>query len=178
MFYTGKTQADSLGHAKNMVHAQYAGSVGFLSAGYTRTMVKNKLELGLAYGYLPASKGGTVHTASFKFTYNPFAKRKTGIHIEPLAGFFIAQHFGNNLGVLWGDNYPKKYYWWPRALRTHVFIAGQISWYVNKKKIDRMALYLEANTNDLYISSYYTNPKSLQFSDIIYLGAGLKLYFR
>ena len=44
--------------------------------------------------------------------------------------------------------------------------------------MDRLAVYFEANTNDLSLYSYLPNPKALSLYDIFFFGTGIKLYLK
>jgi hypothetical protein len=159
---------------------QFAGSTGFLSAGYWRQTGKEKIDLGLTYGYLPKSLGGEVHVFALKFLYIPFSfKPLPALRIEPVQlGAFLALNCGENLYLFWPkDQYGHRYYWWQNNLRKHLSISSQLSWEIDSKNIERIAFYFEANTNDLYINSYIPNSRSLKLYDIIFFGCGIKTYF-
>lgn len=165
---------------KSVAVAQFAGSTGLLSAGFSKVSTCDKIELGLLYGFLPKAYGGINHSLSLKFVYNPFRftlwKR---LSIEPIQlGGFICQNFNKGTEPVWGKDYPKNYYWWPRATRFHPTVSAQIGYLAGSGHIDRVAYYFEANTNDLYIASWYPNRKALSLYDIIFFGMGLKLYLR
>jgi hypothetical protein len=165
---------------KSAITLQYAGSIGFVSIGFSAVTKKNKLELGLLYGKVPRLFGGVHRTLNLKGTYNPFQVKLGGkIISEPLqAGAILSQNFGETLGLNWGDKYPPGYYWWPKSLRTHLFVSTQFSVMLNKKYVDRISLYLETNTNDLYLYSYLPNTKTMSLYDILFFGAGLKCYLK
>ena len=146
-------------------------------------MAADKLELGLLYGHTPKRFGGPLHSLTLKFLYSPW-RIKIGERflLEPLQpGVFLARHFGNHLAMRWPrDQYPRQYYWWPRSLRTHIFLSTAVSMRSGSKMFRRFSLYFEANTNDLYISSYggKRNYRSLTLYDIIFFGSGVKAYLR
>jgi hypothetical protein len=163
------------------VSLQFAGSTGFLTGGYFRCTKNEIFQLGLLYGYVPKDLGGTLHSLSLKFVYNPFKiVPDRRIYIEPLqAGVFFCQNFGKNLYLTWPGYYPKDYYWWPASLRSHIFLSSSISARIDKSSwIDHLSVYFEVNTNDLYLASYLlkNNSSSVSFYDIIFFGTGLKLY--
>jgi len=162
-----------------VISLQFAGSVGFFSGGYWRASKKENIGLGLIYGYTPQVFGGPLHSLSFKFLYSPF--KVHFLHhfcFEPLqAGVFIAQNFGKNLYLTWPDKYPKHYYWWSNSLREHVFVSSQMSYYLPGKTFEKVSLYFEANTNDLYIYSYFPNRGAIRLYDIIFFGIGIKAGF-
>ena len=160
--------------------AQYAGNTGFLTIGYSKVTASRKMELGLLYGFVPKALGGVNHSINLKMTYNPF---RITIHkkfkLEPIqAGLFISQNFGDHLGLYWDSKYPDGYYWWSRSLRIHAFVGAQISVKLGEKYFSRMSYYIEANTNDLYLHSYFPNRRTMSVTDIIFLGMGVKFYTR
>jgi hypothetical protein len=160
---------------------QYAGSTGWLSTGISAVTPDKKLETGILYGYVPASKGGTLHSVSGKFTYNPFhLQLNSNWSLEPLqAGAFFVFNFGPGLGTLWEPYYPKGYYWWPRNFRQHIFLGAQITYHFNNNKfVDRLSVYIETNTNDLYLYSYFANLHAFKPTDIFFLGTGIKTYLK
>lgn len=158
---------------------QYAGSTGLVTIGVSKVTPKNKLEIGLFYGRTPREYGN-VRSLSLKLTYNPIHLLiRESLQLEPFQlGFFFAQNFGYNIHLSWDNRYPKGYYWWPNSLRTHIFISSQIAIVSKRKHLDRIALYWEANTNDLYLYSYLSNLQSLTPYDIVFFGLGAKVYVK
>jgi hypothetical protein len=164
---------------KSMIVSQFAGSTGLASAGFSKVTARDKIELGLLYGYLPKAYGGNNHSLSLKFAWNPWQFKVKRLSVEPVQlGAFICQNFNKNLEFTWGNNYPKNYYWWPRSTRFHPTHSTQLAYVFDTKRLDRLAYYFEANTNDLYIASWYPNRKALSLYDIIFFGMGLKLYLK
>lgn len=168
---------------RTMLSIQYAGSTGLGTVGYFKAGKKEKLELGLLYGFTPAFVGGPLHSLSLKLIYNPFRiKIREFLISEPIqGGVFISQNFGSALETKWGSQYPDKYYWWHPSQRYHLFFSTSLAYYTSSlKKIDHVSFYFETNTNDLYIASYFpkNNHRSLTVYDIVFLGSGLKFYLR
>ena len=137
---------------------------------------QQKIELGLLYGHTPQAFGGPLNSFTLKFIYNPFKiDFSPTVRFEPIqAGLFITGWFGENVDLSWSNRYPKGYYWWQSSTRKHAFVSTQMSFMM--KKVDRLSLYFEANTNDLYLYNYLPN-KTVNFYDIIFYGLGIKLYF-
>ncbi|MCE3279615.1 MAG: hypothetical protein K0S44_1806 [Bacteroidetes bacterium] len=162
---------------------QFAGSTGFLTAGFFKGTKSERVQVGLLYGYTPEIFGGHLHSLSLKFIYNPVRfDLGRNFYSEPVqAGIFACQNFGKNLDLTWPSQYPSDYYWWTASLRGHVFLSTTLGVRTNRAKhIDRIAWYFEANTNDLYFASYIikNNHTSLSLYDIIFFGTGLKFYFK
>lgn len=164
------------------VAVQYAGSIGWLSAGYFRQSTNKKFELGLIYGYTPESLGGEIHSFALKLIYEPFTIAVTPqLQIEPLqTGIFVTQNFSNNLFWSWSDKYDRGYYWWTNSMRFHFFLGTQASCVFNHKVVEKISFFFETNTNDLYVFSYFGNQnyRSLDLDDIFFFGIGSKVYFK
>lgn len=165
---------------KTFYSMQYAGSVGFLSGGIHKLSPNEKVSAGLVYGFTPKSLGGPLGSLSLKLQYTPFSiKINPQISIEPIqAGIFLTQNFGKNIDFKWGQNYPKGYYWWGSSFRQHLFFSTQATFHFQKSSFSKISIYLEANTNDLYIYSYFPNMKTMNIYDIFFLGAGTRFYIR
>ena len=161
---------------------QYAGSIGWLSAGYFRGTKNEKIEFGFVYGFTPKFVGGNINTIGLKFIYNPIKIQVNNtISFEPIqTGFFITQNFGHNLHIKWPDQYEEQYYNWTNSTRFHIFLSTQASYTLNTKRVKKIAMYFETNTNELYFNSYMGNNnwKSLSITDIFFFGIGAKVYFQ
>ena len=169
---------------KNIV-VQHAGSIGFMSIGMGYPVFKNQRgSLDFNYGYVPESRGGTLHILSGKFAYRPWKiKIKDGINLFPInPGVFLTYHFGKQFDFYWDkDTYEEGYYWWSTALRPHISFSTEIELdalqIFKTSDIKRMSLYAEVNTNDLYLTSYYKNAGAVKLTDIFKLGLGLRVRF-
>ncbi|WP_051291134.1 hypothetical protein [Pedobacter glucosidilyticus] len=167
------------------VITQYAGSIGYLSAGVGYNLNKSgNSTLDIHYGHVPASKGGSLHIVTAKFAYRPFhIKINQHITLSPLnPGFFLSYHAGSNFDSTWDDNnYPKGYYWWSTAFRPHVSLSTELSLKSEKTLksigIKKLSFYSEFNTNELYFVSLFQNSKYLGLHDIFKLGFGSRIYF-
>ena len=176
-FESAKSQDTLLtSYDRHVVTGQFAGSTGFATVGYSYMMFQEKLEAGVYAGYVPPFAGRPQGTVSLKFTYVPFNfSFGKNVTLEPLTmGGFIVQHFGDDIPLFWEEQYPDGYYWWNRSLRYHVFIGRLVGLRSKSKYINKVKFYFEANTNDLYISSYFPNSEVLSLDDIFFLGCGLK----
>jgi hypothetical protein len=164
---------------------QYAGSIGYFSAGIGYHLNKSgKSTLDFMYGYVPVAKGGDLSIITGKFAWRPFKINLTDwavLHpINP--GAFLSYHAGSNFDSKWDDNeYPKGYYWWSTAFRPHISFSTEVK--VNTKKLfpalklKSITLYSEANTNELYAISYFQNKRDLNLDKIFKLGLGAKVHF-
>lgn len=156
---------------------QYGGSIGYLSvgAGYN---LGSKTRLSVHYGFVPEDVGGPLHVVAAKFMYSPWL-----IEIDPKVklnlldvGLLFSYHFGHQFASSWPSyRYPDGYYWWKTSLRYHLAIENSIRIYT-KGAIQSVSLYVEANTNDLYLVSYVQNTDALNLIDIFKLGVGVRLH--
>lgn len=164
---------------------QYAGSIGYLSAGAGYEIFGNKRgNLSFHYGYVPESKGGELHIATVKLAYKPWQ-----IHLKEWGklypfnpGFFASYTFHKDLSLFFpSGQYPGDYYYWSEAIRPHLSFSSELE--VKPPKALRnsgvraMGFYIEANTNDFYLINYLQNMSALRLDDIFQLGIGLRVKF-
>ncbi|RZJ63061.1 MAG: hypothetical protein EOO47_28980, partial [Flavobacterium sp.] len=57
------------------INLQYAGSIGFVSAGAGYHFFKEKTTLSFHIGYVPESLGGELTIVAIKFEYKPYTIR-------------------------------------------------------------------------------------------------------
>lgn len=160
---------------------QYAGSLGYFSVGAGYDLFK-KTTISLNYGYVPEQKGGKMHILALKLEYKPLKiPIGTKLMLQPFnPGIFATYTFDKELSFKFtSPQYPKNYYFWSEALRKHIFANSEIKLInpLNNKKIQAVGLYIEANTNDIYLISWFENRTTIPFTDIFKLGYGLKVYF-
>lgn len=164
---------------------QFAGSIGYLSAGVGYDLFKNERgNLDLNYGFVPGSKGGVLNIATVKFAYKPWMiKVKDWAKIYPVnPGVFVTYTFHEELSYRFSDDqYPKGYYYWSEAIRPHLSFSNEIEFNAEKllkgTKIKAISVYSEFNTNDYYLINYFQNMSALTPSDIFALGIGLRVKF-
>ncbi|WP_442588224.1 hypothetical protein ACSBL2_19455 [Pedobacter sp. AW31-3R] len=161
---------------------QHAGSIGYMSAGIGYNLSKKeRTALSFHYGYVPEVKGGELHIAAVKFQYKPFAIRiKDKLTFYPVnPGVFLSYTFGKQFGFSFDDDqYPKGYYFWSPALREHISLSSELKIMGDKtSRIKSISLYTEANTNDLYMISWFENRTTTPIQEIFHLGFGVRMYF-
>ena len=158
---------------------QYAGGIGFISIGAGYSTKNQKLEADLSYGYLPKSIGGIrIHSISGKVTWIPInSVRVKKYEVEPLmTGFIVNYSFGKQYFSFDPPYYPYKYYSFPTAIHSALFLGSRIG--VNfppNTFVRRVSLYYEILSFDREIISLVSNTKSLQITDIITLSLGVKV---
>ncbi|MGK7392075.1 MAG: hypothetical protein ACNS60_17110 [Candidatus Cyclobacteriaceae bacterium M2_1C_046] len=163
-------------HAK----IQFAGNIGFLSAGVGYEIAQEKGEVDLMVGYLPESIGGVdIITANLKAGYYPwkinFSENYT---YEPVyGGIYLSYSFGSEYYLTLPEHYPEGYYWWPTALRGGLYIGGRLSKDVALGEIDRLGLYYELGTYDLKLISVLQNLEYFSITDALDLAIGVRVKF-
>lgn len=162
------------------VKLQYAGGIGFLSAGFGYTFVDHRIDVSLFYGYVPTwFTVDDLHSISLQFTAKLIRiKVSEKVEILPLnIGFYFHHTFGNEYWVRLPDNYPRKYYWWSPGRNTGLFLGGEIKTKLlaNKTPASGIAFYARIGTRGLYVASKAGNS-SIPISDIIELGFGIAIY--
>ena len=174
---------DSASYSKYLpdyIKLQYAGGIGFLSAGVGYTFVDHRLDVSLFYGYVPSTfTVDDLHSISLQFTAKLIRiKASKNVEILPLnIGWYLHHTFGNEYWVKLPDNYPKDYYWWSPGRNAGVFIGGEIKTKLlsNKTPASGTAFYVRVGTRGLYLSSKVGNS-SIPISDIVELGFGVAIY--
>jgi len=160
---------------------QYAGSIGYVSIHTGYNFFHDKTDLSFHYGYVPEAKGGELHISAVKFEYRPFSiKLGDKLIFHPLNPVvFLSYTFGKNFGLSFDrDQYPKGYYFWSPALREHLGLSTELKLMGDKSsRIKSISLYTEANTNDLYMVSWFENRTSSPITKIFHLGFGLRMNF-
>lgn len=154
--------------------AQYAGGIGFISAGVGYESKNKKFQGDFMYGYVPERVGGEeIHSVTSKLTWLPLrVKQGERFIINPLtAGILVNYAFGDQYFLFSPEKYPYDYYGFPTAMHIGIFVGGSI-------EVKRLGIYYELGTTDKELLSYVGNSKSLAFSDILNLAAGIRYQFR
>ena len=163
------------------VNLQYAGSIGFLSAGAGYDLWNEKAALSVHVGYVPESLGGELTIVSAKFHYKPWKfKVKDKFVIYPFNPvFFPSYTLGQNFDFKFEKpQYREGYYFWSSALRIHLGASAEVKVLSTpESKIKSFSIYTETNTNDLYALSWFKNRTSVPFYKMFRLGYGVKMAF-
>lgn len=160
---------------------QYAGSIGFLSAGAGYSLAKGRIETDILLGYLPKFIGGAnIWTAALKSNWIPIQFQASDqLKVIPFTtGLMVSHTFGPNYFVLLPDHYAKNYYTFSTAVHLYYQFGSRIQFPLGKESFPEMALYYELNSSAEAIFSYIQNPKALSPSDIFFLSLGLRLHLK
>lgn len=156
------------------IKLQYAGSIGFISAGFGYKSKNEKIHGDFFYGYVPAKAGGIdIHSITAKFTWLPVSKIiKDDVKLDLLtAGILVNYAFGKRYHLFSRTRYTFVYYGFPTAAHLAAFIGGSVS----RKKF---GLYYEIGTTDRDLMSYITNTRAIGFFEIINIGIGASYKLR
>jgi hypothetical protein len=161
---------------------QFAGSIGFLSTGIGYTFLNNRIDLELYYGFVPSFAGNYfLHSVTLKNGYHFLRKKlKHTWSITPLSiGLFTNYAFGDQFYLFLPKNYPDGYFFWSSALRCHIFLGTDMEKTLSRPFmcIRQVGGYLEFNSNDLYLVSFFGNIDYFSILDIIRMGMGMKISF-
>jgi hypothetical protein len=153
-------------HAK----LQYAGSIGFLSAGVGYEFAKKKLQADVYYGYVPESIGGiNIHSVTGKLTWLPLAVERNNFTFNLLTAGVLANYaFGKQYDF---SREAFDYYGFPTAAHIGLFVGGGLT-------RNKLGLYYELGSTDRDIVSFVNNTKGIRFHEIINIGIGARLKFR
>jgi len=160
---------------------QFAGNIGFLSAGPGYMYAKQKIDLDIMYGFVPENLGGELHSLTIKNTWKPLKSKEFYSWKADLLtiGIPISWTFGKEFFFLAPkDQYPSHYYDYSSAVRVGIFAGGRITKKLSaNNSIKAIALYYEFGTYDLMIHNYYYNIGTTAFVDIFNVGLGIQFQF-
>ena len=154
------------------LNLQFAGAIGFLSAGFGYETKNHRFQGDFFYGYVPESVGGIeIHSITAKMTFAAVTRqlrRSQDLRADWLTiGIHANYVFGKQYFLFDPERYPFNYYGFPTAAHVGLSVGGAV--YYRK-----LGLYYELGTTDKYIMSYIQNSGSLFFTDIFNLGLGVK----
>ena len=157
--------------ADNLVF-QYAGNLGFLSAGLgwktgTRT------EVHLLAGYAPEKiEGKDIYVAGAKgnYLFNPLVSNEQ-VTTRLYAGMGFLYYFGKRYTTY---DYPRGYYTYP-SHEWHLMPYLGIKLTSNESKQHGVSLYAEAGIIDAYLIHYYNNYQTLGLEEVINLSVGISV---
>jgi hypothetical protein len=160
---------------------QYAGSIGYYSAGAGYDIFKSRGRMSFHFGSVPKSSGGPLNIVTGKVFYEPWQIRLSEkAHFNPLdIGMIVSYHMGDDFKMnvpdyLSSDNY----YWWHTCMRLHLAVETSVTAELKPNRFfKRFTGYAECNTNDLYMVSYFKNASTLKAYQLIKVGIGGRFNF-
>jgi hypothetical protein len=185
MVYIGSVSA-AMAQARHWTHPdylqlQYAGSVGYISGGLGYDIFKERGRMSVHFGHVPASKGGSLNIFSGKLMYVPAVYPVSErIAINPFDfGVMISYHLGSDFRSRWPDHrYPENYYWWQTSFRFHLNAQPSVTVRIrDHTTFKTLTGYLDINSNELYLVSFFQNLRSIPAYKILKLGVGVRLHY-
>jgi hypothetical protein len=181
IFATATVMAQDRSAAPDFAVVQYAGSIGYLSGGLGYDLFQNRGRASVHFGSVPRSEGGPLNILSGKIIGEPWTIAITEkITINPLdVGLMLSYHMGENFKTNVPDLLAERnYYWWHTNLRVHLITETSISVEMEPNRFFRkFTAYIELNSNDLYMVSYFANASTLKPHELIKAGVGIRLNF-
>lgn len=167
------------------VVAQYAGGIGFASAGAEWAYGRGEMfETGLLAGYLPPfSTGHGKLTLTLRQSFVPFELALRGpLSCQPFALSLYANAIsGHEFWMARPKRYPRKYYGFSSGLRMGLSAGQRIRLRLPRqqrwKALDSVMLYYDFNACDLDIVSCLCDSR-VSLWDIVNLSFGVKVRFR
>jgi hypothetical protein len=163
---------------------QTAGGMGMIAGGAGYGFWRDRAETDVLVGYVPKKyAGSTLSVFTAKFLYTPFTvPLSPQFDLRPLTvGFYVSYTSGI---INDGDRgqYTKGYYWFSADTRVGPLLGGRLSYRrpsTAKGRSHRLSAYYELGSNDLYLTSFFSNGnyRALSPVDILTLGIGLKAEF-
>lgn len=163
------------------VIGQFAGGQGLGALGVGYATGRGRLHLDALAGYVPEKYSITpmgIFTAKATFAPWTLAVPATRWQLRPFTtGAFVSYTASKGLNDTRDGKYGKGYYWWSSHTRIGCFVGGQAAFRLPKPggRARTAALYYELGSNDLYLTSLFTNWESLTFREVLTLGFGLKV---
>lgn len=161
------------------VKAQYAGGMGFLSAGYGWDYGRKcRWETDMMIGVLPKAYSDRTHMSfTLKQNYIPWSIRcGERFAVEPLScGIYMNFISGEDFWIREPDRYPgDQYYNFTSRLRFHLYVGQRFTFYLKGDSLLRhITLFYEFSANDLDIVAKSGN-RHLGLDEIVYFSVGIK----
>lgn len=167
--------------APDFLALQYAGSIGYVSAGIGYDIIKSHARASVHFGTVPENQGGPLNIFCGKFFYKPWninLSRRTSFHPADV-GLMVSYHTGEDFKQSVPDYFSgKNYYWWHTSMRLHLATETSISIQLDPNRFfERLTTYIELNVNDLYLVTYFSNAASLDPGDLVKAGIGARFNF-
>lgn len=160
---------------------QYAGSIGYVSAGVGYDVLKSNARFSAHFGTVPANRGGKLNVISAKLIFIPATLTIWNrVKLNPVdIGVMGSYNYGDNFETSWPEGvHPRGYYWWNPAFRAHVAMESSVTYQFKKgHSLRSITGYVEFNTNELYFITFLQNTSTIGLWDIVKLGIGGRVRF-
>jgi hypothetical protein len=166
-------------YSPHFIPIQYAGNIGFISAGIGYEARKQNYQLSLVYGYVPKMFGGvTVHSVTAKNTfplYRFFIDKKR--ILIPYGAIGLNVEIGGRSFLTLPDNMPAGYYDFPKS--THLIGSAGVKYkhIMNRRSIRAVEFFAELTTVDAYVW-YKMKSDEVKMRQILSSAVGIHLMRR
>lgn len=162
----------------DFVQVQFAGNIGFLSAGMGYSTRTRNYQVSLIYGYVPKSIARTyIHTIALKNTF-PITRFALNDHqiLVPYLGLGASFELSGNSFFRQPAHFPKDYYDFPKNIHALVYAGAKAQRLFEDPFVGVRGLefYVEAGSIDLYIW-YKTMSRQMKLHQVFTLAAGVNL---
>ncbi len=157
---------------------QFAGSIGFLSAGPGWSFLDDAVEASVLVGWAPpALAGEDFLTFTLKGQWRPFRIDTRGWTVRPLSvGLLLSYTAGDAYFATKPDRYDDGYYWFRTALRPALTLGASVGRPVAALNLRLVEGYFELVATDYRLVQFARNPATVN-AGLFSLALGVKLRF-
>lgn len=166
-------------YSPHYIPIQYAGNIGFISAGIGYAPVRDKFQLSFQYGFAPKSIAGVdIHTLTLRNIFHIYKHNLGAYSIIPYAGMGLSLEVGGRSFFFLPSNMPKGYYKFPKSIHLIPALGVKARHSTERiKSLRAVELFAEVSTVDAYIW-YKAISSEVKMRQIISLSVGVNLMKR
>jgi hypothetical protein len=156
---------------------QYAGNIGWLSAGIGYRARKDNYQISLVYGYAPPSVSGLhIHMITAKNIIHLYKLRlREKDTLIPYGAVGVNLEIGGESFFMLPSNMPEKYYHFPKSL--HCIPATGVKWRRQSNRLKGFSgieFFVELSTVDVLVF-YKATSENISLQQILSTSFGLHL---
>ncbi|MFP2958863.1 hypothetical protein ACLEPN_13715 [Myxococcus sp. 1LA] len=157
---------------------QFAGAIGFLSAGPGWSFRDDSVEAAFLVGWAPpALAGEDFLTFTLKGQWRPFRLDAAGWTVRPLTvGAMLSYTVGDDYFAGLPSRYDRGYYWFRTALRPALLLGASAGRPVEALNLRLVEGYFELVATDYRLVQFVRNPSTVNV-ELFTLALGVKLRF-
>ncbi|QDE84770.1 hypothetical protein [Myxococcus xanthus] len=157
---------------------QFAGAIGFLSAGPGWSFLDDTVEAALLVGWAPpALAGEDFFTFTLKGQWRPFLFDAAGWTVRPLmVGAMLTYTVGDDYFAGLPSRYDRGYYWFRTAIRPALLLGASAGRPVEALNLRFVEGYFELVATDYRLVQFIRNPSTVNV-ELFTLALGVKLRF-
>jgi hypothetical protein len=166
-------------YTPHFIPIQFAGNIGFLSAGVGYEARKQNYQLAIVYGFVPAKFGGvSVHsfTAKNSFPIHRFFIDKNRT-IIPYGAIGLNVEVGGRSFLTLPDNMPAGYYDFPKSTHLIGSVGAKYRHTMDRPSVNAVEVFAEITTVDAYVW-YKTMSDDVKWRQILSGAVGINLFIK